>query len=95
LREGQTIYNQTEILHHVNLLYETLYVDNDSNLVDVNLDNIVTENNSLKLGIHLDKKFEDDIEESEVIRKYSTKLATNAYNDTLCRTSLSLVHSQM
>jgi hypothetical protein len=69
LKEGQTtcIYNQTEILHNVKLFYETLYADNNSNLVDVDLQSIISENNSLKLDIHLAKKLQDDIEESEVI----------------------------
>ena len=67
MKEGQTIYNQTEILRYVKLFYETPCADNDSNLVDVDRENTISEKNALKLGIHLTKKLEADMEESEII----------------------------
>jgi uncharacterized protein (UPF0333 family) len=72
LEDARTIYNQTDILQNVKLFYETLYTNNDSNLIDIELDNIISENNTPKLDIHLAKKRKEDVVESEVLEVLKT-----------------------
>jgi hypothetical protein len=72
LEDARTIYNQTDILQNVKLFYETLYTNNDSNLIDIELDNIISENNTLKLDIHLAKKLKEGVVESEVLEVLKT-----------------------
>ena len=67
LEDAQTIFNQSDILQNIKLFYETLYRNNDSNLIDIELNNIISENNTPKLDIHSAKKLEKDIVESEVL----------------------------
>ena len=66
LENSETIiYKQSEILDNVKLFYKTLYTNNDSNLINVDLENIISDYNTPKLDIYVANNLGGEIIEGD------------------------------
>ena len=65
-QEGQVIYDQSQILHHVKDFYETLYSCKDSDLVDINLEDIIKSSGIPKLEKTVQNSLDEMISDSEI-----------------------------
>lgn len=61
------IYDQFEILKRIKSFYETLYTDYDTDLIDIDLNDIIDNTYVKKLDDHTSKLLEKNISESEIL----------------------------
>lgn len=67
LEENRTIYNQSEILQQIKIFYENLYTCKDSELIDINIAEVIKLSDIPRLDKHTAESLEGNVSEKEIL----------------------------